>query len=48
VNIKKGNANLLERITLKVGDGFKGWAEHGPYDCIYVGAAAPGKDFVST
>lgn len=22
------------------GDGFAGWSEHGPYDAIYVGAAA--------
>lgn len=23
-----------------MGDGWKGWAEHGPYDAIHVGAAA--------
>mmetsp|Transcript_6241 Transcript_6241/g.8697 ORF Transcript_6241/g.8697 Transcript_6241/m.8697 type:complete len:188 (-) Transcript_6241:29-592(-) len=40
VNIKKCNPALLDRITLTVGDGFKGLPEQGPYDCIYVGAAA--------
>jgi len=25
------------------GDGFAGWSEHGPYDAIYVGAAADGE-----
>ena len=24
----------------KVGDGLNGWPEHGPYNAIYVGAAA--------
>lgn len=45
---------MLERITLNgnfsdftfseslVGDGFEGLEEFGPYDVIYVGAAAPG------
>lgn len=26
---------------MKVGDGYKGWAEKGPFDAIHVGAAAP-------
>ena len=28
-------------IEIKVGDGYKGWAERGPYDAIVVTAAAP-------
>ncbi|CAN0571359.1 unnamed protein product, partial [Laminaria digitata] len=30
----------LLRFRLQTGDGWKGWAEHGPYDAIHVGAAA--------
>lgn len=28
-------------VTLRIGDGSKGWPEHAPYDRILVGAAAP-------
>lgn len=28
------------RVTVKVGDGRRGWPEHAPYDCIIVTAAA--------
>lgn len=30
-----------ENVTLRVGDGSQGWAEHAPFDRILVGAAAP-------
>lgn len=39
-NITSADPNIVSRITIKAGDGFAGWAEHGPYDAIYVGAAA--------
>jgi len=38
-NITKDNPSLLKRITLKIGDGFKGIPESGPYNAIYIGAA---------
>ena len=31
----------LDNVHLKVGDGFFGWAEQGPFDAILVTAAAP-------
>ena len=31
----------LDNVRLKVGDGFFGWEEHGPYDAILVTASAP-------
>jgi protein-L-isoaspartate(D-aspartate) O-methyltransferase len=31
----------LDNVHLKVGDGFFGWEEHGPFDAILVTAAAP-------
>ncbi len=31
----------IENVTLRVGDGSAGWAEHAPYHVILVGAAAP-------
>jgi protein-L-isoaspartate(D-aspartate) O-methyltransferase len=40
-NIRKCDKNLLDRIEFKQGDGFQGWAEKGPFDIIYFGAAAP-------
>ena len=41
-NINKNRSNLLEngRVTVVLGDGWKGHAEEAPYDCIHVGAAA--------
>lgn len=30
-----------ENIHVKIGDGYKGWEEHAPYDAILVTAAAP-------
>lgn len=30
-----------DNLDLKEGDGTTGWAEHAPYDCILVSAAAP-------
>jgi len=41
----KKAAALLERlgynnVNVKIGDGFAGWPEHGPYDAIIVTAAA--------
>lgn len=30
-----------ENVTLRVGDGSRGWGEHAPFDRILVGAAAP-------
>lgn len=30
----------VENKWKKTGDGWKGWAENGPYDAIHVGAAA--------
>ncbi|RWR74303.1 protein-L-isoaspartate O-methyltransferase-like protein [Cinnamomum micranthum f. kanehirae] len=43
-NIRKSAAApLLENgsLSVHVGDGRLGWAEHAPYDAIHVGAAAP-------
>lgn len=40
-NIRKHNAELLERIHLVMGDGRKGGPEVAPYDFIHVGAATP-------
>lgn len=31
----------VENVTLRVGDGSRGWAEEAPFDRILVGAAAP-------
>ncbi|MFN7086276.1 MAG: protein-L-isoaspartate(D-aspartate) O-methyltransferase [Burkholderiales bacterium] len=28
-------------VTVKIGDGYRGWAEHAPFDAIMVTAAAP-------
>jgi protein-L-isoaspartate(D-aspartate) O-methyltransferase len=41
-NISKNHKNLLdsEKVILIEGDGRKGYAERGPYNCIHVGAAA--------
>lgn len=41
-NIRKADGALLDdgRLVVKQGDGWKGVPEHGPYDCIHVGAAA--------
>lgn len=39
-NIAKGNPEVLPYVEFKVGNGFNGWPENGPYDAIYVGAAA--------
>lgn len=42
---KLGRAALegfgVENVTLRVGDGSRGWVEHAPFDRILVGAAAP-------
>lgn len=32
----------VEGVTLKIGDGSRGWPEAAPFDVILVGAAAPG------
>mmetsp|Transcript_151396 Transcript_151396/g.263908 ORF Transcript_151396/g.263908 Transcript_151396/m.263908 type:complete len:432 (-) Transcript_151396:38-1333(-) len=41
-NLRKADGALLDdgRLLVKKGDGWKGVPEHGPYDCIHVGAAA--------
>jgi len=41
-NIKKHNKHLLDsgKITIKVGDGWKGDVENAPFDAIHVGASA--------
>ncbi|CAN0337973.1 unnamed protein product [Pylaiella littoralis] len=41
-NLEKDDESMLTsgRVLLKTGDGWKGWAENGPYDAIHVGAAA--------
>ena len=41
-NISKNHKNLLDnkKVILVHGDGRKGCAQYGPYDCIHVGAAA--------
>ena len=41
-NLAKADQNLLDEGNLIVmqGDGWKGVPEHGPYDCIHVGAGA--------
>jgi len=41
-NMNKDDSTLLssKRVTLKVGDGWKGEIESAPFDCIHVGAAA--------
>lgn len=31
----------LDNVTLRTGDGSRGWPEHAPYDAVLVGAAAP-------
>ena len=31
----------LDNVTLRAGDGSRGWPEHAPFDAILVGAAAP-------
>ena len=42
-NICKNNESLLEtgRLRIEVADGFEGFEEEAPYDCIHVGCAAP-------
>lgn len=35
------NTGYLDRVTLHVGDGTRGWSEHAPYDGIIVTAGAP-------
>lgn len=30
----------VQSVSSQTGDGWKGWAEHGPFDAIHVGAAA--------
>lgn len=42
INIGRGDSELLEsnRITLSCKDGWQGWVEYAPFDCIHVGAAA--------
>jgi len=40
LNIGNDSPDLLDNITLQVGDGFEGFPEYAPYDAIYVGAAA--------
>jgi len=41
-NMSKADKDLLEsgKVTLKVGDGWKGDPENAPFDAIHVGAAA--------
>jgi len=41
-NIKRDDPELLKsgKLNIKVGDGWKGDKEHGPFDAIHVGAAA--------
>jgi len=41
-NINKKDADLFQsgRVTVKLGDGWKGDPNNGPYDAIHVGAAA--------
>ncbi|ELR10931.1 O-methyltransferase, putative [Acanthamoeba castellanii str. Neff] len=39
-NIERASSDLLERIDVRVGDGFAGLEEEGPFDAIYVAAAA--------
>jgi protein-L-isoaspartate(D-aspartate) O-methyltransferase len=41
-NIERASPDLLERIDVRVGDGFAGLEEEGPFDAIYVAAAAEG------
>lgn len=43
-NIKKQDKDLLDSgtVQLKVGNGWEGWPEAGPFDVIHVGAAADG------
>lgn len=37
-NIRKDNPDLLDIVTIKVGDGRLGYQDEAPYDCIHVGA----------
>eukprot|EP00933_Yihiella_yeosuensis_P047293 TRINITY_DN4303_c1_g1_i1.p1 TRINITY_DN4303_c1_g1~~TRINITY_DN4303_c1_g1_i1.p1 ORF type:complete len:222 (-),score=19.04 TRINITY_DN4303_c1_g1_i1:176-841(-) len=41
-NVRKADGDLLESgvLTLEHGDGWKGYPQDAPYDCIHVGAAA--------
>jgi len=41
-NIKKHHADLISsgKVTIKLGDGWKGDPDNGPFDAIHVGAAA--------
>jgi protein-L-isoaspartate(D-aspartate) O-methyltransferase len=41
-NIERASPDLLDRIDVRVGDGFAGLEEEGPFDAIYVAAAAEG------
>nr|WP_229663739.1 protein-L-isoaspartate O-methyltransferase [Halobellus salinus] len=31
-----------DRISVRIGDGREGWAEHAPFDCVYSTCAVPG------
>ena len=41
-NVQKADGDLLASglLELHVGDGWRGWPAHAPYDAIHVGAAA--------
>jgi protein-L-isoaspartate(D-aspartate) O-methyltransferase len=41
-NVKKADGDLLDSglLEIVVGDGWRGWPAHAPYDAIHVGAAA--------
>lgn len=41
-NVQKSDGDLLTSglLELHVGDGWRGWPAHAPYDAIHVGAAA--------
>jgi len=39
-NIEKGNPDILHKVNLICKNGMEGWEEMGPFDAIYVGAAA--------
>ena len=39
-NLKHGNPELLDTVSFRTGDGWKGDAENAPFDAIHVGAGA--------